>query len=238
MFHAIDDRVSPIAISRARFADLVATLAGEGWRSLSIAEAIAGHAHGGWPQKSLAITFDDGFGSFGELAWPVLRQHAFIASVFVVADYVGRTNAWPGQPSWVPQLPLLGWSDLAALAREGVEVGSHSLTHRSLDLTAPSDLHQEIDTSRRQIADRLGLPVDAFAYPYGRTSPAAETLVAEHYRIGFGTRLDFTHPGSPLHCLDRLDAYYFTPALTRALGSLPSRMYFAVRRLGRSIRGK
>lgn len=236
-FHAIDERPSPISISASWFADVIAGLASDGWRALSLDALIAGHAAGVWPDRSLFITFDDGFASFAERAWPVLTRHGFGAALFVVSGFVGRTNDWPGQPSWAPRLPLAGWDDLAALARAGVAIGSHSITHRALADLPPDDRRREIVDARRSLEDRLAAPVEMFAYPYGRTSREAEADVAAAYRAGFGTRLAFARRRNRLTSLDRLDGYYLSPRIARTLDTPAATAYLAVRRAGRALRG-
>ncbi|MDP2645972.1 MAG: polysaccharide deacetylase family protein, partial [Desulfobacterales bacterium] len=49
--------------------------------------------HGVFPKNAVAITFDDGFKSFYDLAWPLLRAYDIPASIFVVPDLVEK-NLW------------------------------------------------------------------------------------------------------------------------------------------------
>jgi peptidoglycan/xylan/chitin deacetylase (PgdA/CDA1 family) len=136
----------------------------------------------------------------------------------------------------VPRRPLLGWADLQALAREGASVGAHSATHRVLTDLTPADQEREISGAKDDIEQHIGRAVDLFAYPYGRTSATVEARVRSHYRAGVGTRLDFARPGASLAALDRIDAYYLSPASARVLDSARLAAYLAARRIGRRLR--
>lgn len=60
-----------------------------------------------------------------------------------------------------------GWDTIAAAAREGLEIGVHSATHRTLTRLDDTELEREIVRSRQTISARLGTEPKFFAYPYG-----------------------------------------------------------------------
>lgn len=60
-----------------------------------------------------------------------------------------------------------GWDTIAAAAREGLEIGTHSATHRTLTRLDDTELEREIVASRQTIATRLRAEPRFFAYPYG-----------------------------------------------------------------------
>ena len=63
---------------------------------------------------------------------------------------------------------------LRVLAASGIEVGSHSATHRDLSSTDDEALlDAELSGSRAALEIALGRPVETFCYPYGRASAAA-----------------------------------------------------------------
>jgi peptidoglycan/xylan/chitin deacetylase (PgdA/CDA1 family) len=66
------------------------------------------------PRRSVVLTFDDGYRSFLQHAFPILKELGFTATLFVYTDYVG---AGPN---------ALGWNDLKRLADEGVQIEAHS----------------------------------------------------------------------------------------------------------------
>ncbi len=121
------------------------------------------------PAGAVMLTFDDGFVDFADEAWPLLRKYGFDATLFVVSNHVGGSNTWDHH--FGDRLPLLGWSDLRALNAEGVDVGSHTATHRSLTAINPIDAYHDLKRSKRELEDRLGSAVRSVAYPYGYSSP-------------------------------------------------------------------
>lgn len=237
-FHDISDTRSPTAVSPGAFAGIMDALAAGGWRTLDLDGLLAGHRHGAWPARSFFLTFDDGFASVAEVALPALRRLGFSATVFVVSDWVGRTNDWPGQPDWVPRRPLLDWPDLASLAAEGIAIGAHSMSHPALTGMEPDSLSREVAGSLRTIEDRLGLAVETFAYPYGKTSTEIEALAGRTYRAAFGTQLAFATPRSRRMAFERIDAHYLTGSLARGLESAWVAGYLSLRRLGRGLKGR
>ena len=118
------------------------------------------------PERSVALTFDDGYRDFLEDVAPVLEEYGFSATIFLVADRVGETNAWDARHGDPPR-PLLSWKEAADLASQGIVLGSHGRTHRPLPGLSDKDLLEEIAGSKAILEDRLGLEVAHFSYPHG-----------------------------------------------------------------------
>jgi len=66
----------------------------------------------------------------------------------------------------------MDWRELAELSRAGMEIGAHTVTHRSLWTLPPAVAAREIARSKRAIEQRLGVPVTTFSYPFGHYLPA------------------------------------------------------------------
>ena len=73
---------------------------------------------------------------------------------------------------------MLSWTQLQDAVRAGVEIGSHAVSHRSLDALPETDLRDEVTRSKAILEDRLGVAVDSFAYPYGHHSGLVRRAVA------------------------------------------------------------
>ena len=237
-YHAIEERRSPIAVAPGLFRRQIAALAAGGWTALTVLQVVELLRLGKRPpRRAVALTFDDGFRSAYTAALPVLREYGFVATIYPVAGRLGRANDWPGQPAGIPTLPLLSWDELAALVAAGWAVGGHTLTHPDLTALPVGEAVEEIEGGGRLLRDRLGVPVETFAYPYGRVDPAVRALVAEHYRGACGTALDFVTGASDPYGLERIDAVYLEPAaLVRLLDSVVMAGYLRVRRIGRRLR--
>lgn len=187
---------------------------------------------------SVALTFDDGFDTFASVAWPELRERQLPVTLFVVADYVGRTNSWNPNTN-IPPLPLLGWDELGQLAEEGVTLGSHTRTHPDLTRLETSRLEDEVGGSVERIVQKTGVRPRAFAYPFGRLNPSVAEAVRQAYRSACTTELRFVEPSDPPHLLPRIDMYYcHRNGRLETWGSNGFRTYVAVRHLLRRVRSR
>jgi peptidoglycan/xylan/chitin deacetylase (PgdA/CDA1 family) len=221
-YHAIDDDESVLSVSPSAFSEHMRILRDLPVRVVALADVIRPPGHDRDEDDLVAITFDDGFQSVQRHAFPVLQRHGFPATVFLVTDYCGRSNAWPGQPGWVRPAPLLGWPAIREMAAGGVAFGSHTRTHPDLTLMRPTDAHEELAVSKKVIEDETGRPVETLAYPYGT-----------HDRRVLG----YVDPGDDALALPRLDMYYVRrPAMLEALLSRRLETYIAMRRWLRRVR--
>ena len=143
-------------------------LAEEGCTTLTM-EQVSAHLSNGrpFPRQAAAITFDDGFANFASVAAPVLASHGFSATVYIIAGMVGRTTRWIDRGVPLPSLPLLTWDEIRGLHSQGIEIGSHSITHGFLTRCSRRELDCELRESRATLEHELGVPVRLFAYPQG-----------------------------------------------------------------------
>jgi len=126
-----------------------------------------------------AITFDDGYRDFAEIAVPLLHARGLHATVFVPAEHLGGWNAWDA--GRFARREIMGAAELRALDPRWVEIGAHGASHRRLRGLDPASLARETGEARRRLEDASGRPVRLFAYPYGLVDDfdaAAEAAVA------------------------------------------------------------
>ena len=177
MYHGVADVAedpNQLCVTPSRFAEQMTWLKRRGLRGVGIStlvEAVrAGHQRG-----LVGITFDDGYVSVLESALPELLRHGFTASMFIISDRLGGSNEWDEGPSW----PLMSADQVGELAAAGMEVGSHSATHRRLAGIGPDQLEAEVTGSRARLGELLGTSVRGFAYPYGSMDAAARQAVRD-----------------------------------------------------------
>jgi peptidoglycan/xylan/chitin deacetylase (PgdA/CDA1 family) len=209
MYHALGEDASLIATPRAVFAWQMRWLHEHGYQVIPLSRLVQCLRNGHQlPPRSIVITFDDGFESVYTHAYPVLADYEFPATVFLVAGYCGLENNWPNQPAAVPSQPLMTWTQICELDRNGIEFGAHSITHPLLDQLVSGDVEREILDSKATVEDQVGHAIELFAYPYGRYNETVKRIVSRAYTGACSTRLGVVRPGSDPLALDRIEVHY------------------------------
>ncbi len=87
---------------------------------------------------------------------------------------------------------LMTWEDVTALARAGMDIGSHTRSHRVLQTLDPDELDRELRGSRLELEERLGAPVTSLAYPVGyplgSNASLRDAVRAAGYELGLTCR--------------------------------------------------
>ncbi len=183
MYHRVSPDASPsmrrFTVDPANFEAQLSYLREQGFHGTTVAQFhhLRARGAGSWPGRPVILTFDDGYRDFADFALPLLQKYGFPATLYVVSGLVGATSRWlPGEDS---RLPLLEWSDLARLPALGIEIGSHSMTHRALDALPDKELLLELSQSKARIEQKLGLEVVSLAYPFGFRSKRVKKTAEE-----------------------------------------------------------
>jgi peptidoglycan/xylan/chitin deacetylase (PgdA/CDA1 family)/glycosyltransferase involved in cell wall biosynthesis len=172
-YHAIADLsedpvLAEYGVPPVRFAEHLDMLLRTRYRFISLTDVLrALEGEQALPRRAVLLTFDDAYADFLTAAWPILAERGIPAVTFVVAGRIGQTNEWDRALGAKP-LALLTDEGLRAVARQGVEIGSHGMTHRRLPALDGVELDEEVRASALRVAS-LGLPRPrAFSYPHGQ----------------------------------------------------------------------
>lgn len=186
LYHDIDPR------DQANFAAQMRWLQ-RSWNFVS-AEQFAAMVTGQAPVQGrhLLLAFDDGFASNRVVAEEVLNPLGIKALFFVMSDFVDledveearhfiAQNIYPG--THAAGLPAhwrnMGWTDLEALLQQGHCIGGHTRTHARLSqVKIESDLVREIISSADVLEQRLGVPIEHFAYTFGDLASFSDQALA------------------------------------------------------------
>lgn len=233
-YHSIDPSGSPISISEGEFRGHIRWMA-----SRAVQVVPLEWIHKVPPERdAVAITFDDGFQNFADVAWPLLKHHDLPVTLFVVSERAGTDNDWgPGGRKGIPKLPLARWDALKRMVDHGLALGSHSRTHPHLTALEGARLAEEIAGSADDIERQSGVRPKAFCYPFGDVNDRAAELVKQHYEAACTTELAVLPVAPDLQRLPRLDAFYFrSGSMLERWDSSAFRRHVALRAFGRKVR--
>lgn len=105
-----------------------------------------------------------------------------------------------------PSMQMLAWEEVKQLARAGIGVGSHGVTHEIHHEEQPKSVRLfELRESKVELERQLGRSCDAFAFPNGDfSSSSAEEVVKAGYKLAFTTLRGTFHPRIHQHMVPRL----------------------------------
>ena len=124
------------------------------------------------PPRCAIITFDDGWKSQYDVAWPIMKKFGYTFTMFIYTEGVRGGHFGGGE--------AITWEQLAEMRDAGVDIQAHSETHQ--DLRKPYDkvakkklsppeyeqwLQNEVGRCKDTLEQRLGIKVNCFAVPYG-----------------------------------------------------------------------
>ena len=191
MYHVIADPPNDapypdLYVTERDFAGQMRWLARRGYQAVTQRQ-VWNHWHrgGALPPKPVVISFDDGYRSVAEAAWPHLQR-----------------RSWPGVLNLtVKNLHVSGGLSqykVRQLLADGWELASHTLTHPDLPGLDPRALTHEVSRSRAVLRARFGVPVDFLCYPAGRYDARVIRAVRQAGYLGATTTLEgLARPDAP-----------------------------------------
>jgi peptidoglycan/xylan/chitin deacetylase (PgdA/CDA1 family) len=145
------------------------------------------------PEKSIVITLDDGYSDNYTAAFPVLKKYGLKATVFMV------TSTIDVNPN------CLTSAQIKEMDKAGIQIESHTVTHRDLDSLSYSEQLAELKDSKAALEKLLGRTVDYVAYPTGKYNDNTVKAVAEAgYKMAFTTNGRWSDKSDGILTLDRV----------------------------------
>jgi peptidoglycan/xylan/chitin deacetylase (PgdA/CDA1 family) len=163
--------------------------------------------------KSIALTFDDGFASIFQHAYPVLKEHQIRATIFIIAGFTGQFDDWDVNFARI-RFPHLNWLEIEKLFKEGWQIESHSLYHNDLTKIGKSACLRELELSRSLIEKRLQNTVCHISYPFGNTDA---DVIESCRQTGYGGGVVMSRNATDLPAsfvIPRLGVYLFDTKTT------------------------
>ena len=113
---------------------------------------------------------------------PDIERVSFVAYLLTLIDTAALDAAWKKFGG------AMQWAHVAELARNGIEIGSHTVSHPILSKTQSSSMKAELEDSKRKLEEVVGMPIDILAYPVGGRAQISPEVInlAEVAGYGFG----------------------------------------------------
>ena len=153
-------------------------LANNGYRVIGLQQAFGELQTHNLPDKTVAITFDDGFKTLQQFALPVLNHFGFPAYVFLPFAFIGGADNFSCKyPRF--DTPILDWDGIEKLLEAGITYGSHTMSHQDLTTLDEVTLQYELEESRRILKTLSETDFYALAYPFGLFDKRVKDAVRE-----------------------------------------------------------
>jgi peptidoglycan/xylan/chitin deacetylase (PgdA/CDA1 family) len=128
------------------------------------------------PEKSIVITFDDGYTDNYVHAFPILKELDMKATIFMIAAEVDNGGYY------------MSSSQLKEMSDYGIDIASHTDHHVYLDSLSYDKQLKELKDSKEKLEKILGKEVTSIAYPYGNYNEnTKKAAVAAGYTLAFTT---------------------------------------------------
>jgi peptidoglycan/xylan/chitin deacetylase (PgdA/CDA1 family) len=166
------------------------------------------------PPRCAVITFDDGWKSQYEVAWPIMKKFGYTFTMFLYTEGVAGGSLGGGQ--------AITWEQLADMRDNGIDIEAHSATHQdlreghSIMMIEPGGkrtkkkltgaeyeqwVQNEVVGCKTLLEQRLGIKVNCFAVPFGNYNEHVKEIARNA-----GYEAMFTVYGQPITFTSPMDA--------------------------------
>ena len=120
--------------------------------------------------RKILLTVDDGFSSFYQNAWPILKKEKIPFIIFINTETIGSRG-------------YMNWEEIKEISKyEFVHIGNHSHSHDYLVDKTDEEIKKDIQTSINLFKKNLNYQTKFFAYPFGEYKQSYKEIVKD---LGF-----------------------------------------------------
>ena len=137
------------------------------------------------PKKSILITFDDGWRSVYEKAYPIMKKYGLIGTQFVIGDYANEES---GVPSYSD------WNELKTMQDNGWNMEAHGMQHTKMLSLSESEFREQLTGIKTEVRDNLGNIPTSFVFPFHNANSEYTRICGEYYDLCWTRGRDATSP--------------------------------------------
>lgn len=144
------------------------------------------------PEKSIVITFDDGYMDNYYNAFPILKDLDMKATIFCITSNLDGSY-------------YLSKDAIREMSNYGIDIESHTVNHAKLDSLTYDEQLKELQESKKNLEEITGKEVDSIAYPFGNfNDDSIKASKAAGYTLGFTTNRGLSDRADNPLKLDRI----------------------------------
>src|SRR5690606_38883764 len=168
LYHKIDLPTPDVKIRGAftaprQFEKQISYLKRHSYNFYTASELVSHYSnYGSFPEKAIAITFDDGWKDNYINAFPILKKFSVKATIFLIPSVIGTTTDRVTAEGEGPR-EHLSKENILEMSDHGIEFGSHSMNHRLFKDISEKEIVDEVVGSKSFIEDLLQKPCDTLA---------------------------------------------------------------------------
>ena len=184
-----------LSVSPQAFEEQLRYLKDNGYQTISL-DQLNRHLQLGEsiPEKSVILTFDDGYRDNFEFAFPLLVKYGFTGAFFLVTAPIDQGNE-----------DYLTWPQVSVMSQMGMDMEPHSYTHPDLTGQPLDYVVWQVIGSKEAIEERTGKPCRFFAYPSGNyDQQVVDVLRSAHFWGGLAVHAGIDHSSDGMFDLARV----------------------------------
>ena len=125
-------------------------------------------------KKYIILTFDDGYKDNYDLAFPILKEFGFKATIFLMGS--STYNEWDVKASGEKEFPLMSVDMIKEMQDYGIEFGAHTFNHPKINTLSNDEIEHQIIDVKKPLEEKIGREIITFAYPYGILNDYAKEM--------------------------------------------------------------
>lgn len=159
MYHSIAyEKNNILRVPKDKFDAEMKWLYDNGYKTITLDDVYNGIESGkGVPEKSVVITFDDGYVDNYQNAYPVLKKYGFTGTTFMITSSIDN-----------PHDGYLSSAQIKEMDADCLKVESHTVTHGYLNKMSYEKQLKELKDSKAALEKLLGHEIKYLAYPTGK----------------------------------------------------------------------